>query len=77
VKPTVHYDPEADAARITLSNAPYLESEEVLPGVVMDFDAEGRIIGIEVLRASTKLAPDTLDAANEPVGPKPDGVEKV
>lgn len=64
MKPTVRYDPEADAAHITLSAAGYHESEEVAPGVILDFDADGRIIGIEVLRARTQLAADTLDAAD-------------
>lgn len=49
------YDQEADAAYLTLSNAPVDESEEVSPGVVFDFDADGRILGIEVTPASSRL----------------------
>ncbi|UOM36285.1 DUF2283 domain-containing protein [Acuticoccus sp. I52.16.1] len=60
MKPTITYDPEADAAYITLSSARVLESEEVRPGVVFDYDDTDRIVGIEVLGARGKLGADTL-----------------
>ncbi|WP_420394462.1 DUF2283 domain-containing protein [Acuticoccus sp.] len=66
MKPTVRYDPDADAAKITLSDNAYLESEEVAPGIILDFDAEGRMIGIEVLQARSRLAADTLSSAEPP-----------
>jgi uncharacterized protein YuzE len=54
------YDPEADAAYIRLAD-PHLhrivESEEVSPGVILDFTEDGRVVGIEVLHASKTLAP--------------------
>jgi uncharacterized protein YuzE len=40
-----------------------LESEEVTPGVVFDFDAEGHIVGIELLNARGQLAADMLTEA--------------
>jgi uncharacterized protein YuzE len=45
------YDPEADAisVRFAPSGATYAESEEVAPGVVLDYDAAGRVIGVELL----------------------------
>ena len=49
------YDPEADAAYIYLADAVVAESEEVAEGVVLDFDDGGRVIGIEVLKASRTL----------------------
>ena len=55
--PVNTYDPEADAAYIYLGESKILESEEVAPGIVLDFDAEGRVVGIEILSASTVLAP--------------------
>jgi uncharacterized protein YuzE len=49
------YDPDADAAHMVLDDVAIDESEEVSPGVIFDFDAAGRIVGIEVLNASSRL----------------------
>ena len=46
------YDPEADAVYFTLGTTDILESEEVAPDVILDFDAENRVVGIEVLHAT-------------------------
>jgi uncharacterized protein YuzE len=54
------YDPLADAAYIALADGLVTESEEIAPGVVLDFDAEGRVLGIEVLQASKTMAPGAL-----------------
>jgi uncharacterized protein YuzE len=51
-----HYDPEADALYVRFAEDKVVESEEVRPGVVLDFDAEGRIVAMEVLDASEHLA---------------------
>ena len=51
------YDPYADALYVRFSEAEIIESEEVSNGVILDFDAEGRIVAIEVLDASKHLAP--------------------
>jgi uncharacterized protein YuzE len=53
----ITYDPEADAAYVTLSFAATKDSSEVAPGVVLDFDEDGRIVGIEFLAATGRLAP--------------------
>lgn len=50
------YDSEADALYIRFAEAEILDSEEVRPGIMLDFDAEGRVVGIEVLDASEHLA---------------------
>ena len=50
------YDPEADALYVRFAKAKVVESEEVSPGVVIDFDTEGRIVGVEVLDARRHLA---------------------
>jgi uncharacterized protein YuzE len=50
------YDPEADALYVRFATAKVAESEEVSPGVVIDFDIEGRIVGVEVLDARRHLA---------------------
>jgi uncharacterized protein YuzE len=59
------YDPTVDAAHVTLAEGVVIESEEVAPGVVLDFDAEGRVLGIEVLHASKTLAPGALAGLGE------------
>lgn len=51
------YDPTVDALYIALSTAAVVESEEVRPGIIVDLDAEGRIVGVEILDASTRVAP--------------------
>jgi uncharacterized protein YuzE len=50
------YDPEADALYVRFSDKAVTESEEVADGVVLDFDAEGRIVAFEVLEASKHIA---------------------
>ena len=63
MKPTVIYDPEANAAYIRFSPEPVEESEEVSAGIVLDYDADGRIVGMEVLDARSHLSPELLDRA--------------
>ena len=57
-KPTVTYDPEVDAisVRFAPEDAHYVESEEVAPGVVLDYDTDGRVIGVELLYVRDILA---------------------
>lgn len=52
----VTYDPSVDALRIRLSDAPVEESDEDKPGIILDYDAEGRIVAIEILDASKHAA---------------------
>ncbi|MGB9775624.1 MAG: DUF2283 domain-containing protein [Anaerolineae bacterium] len=37
-----------------------IESEEVYPGVILDFNAEGQVVGVEILNLSTRVAPEKL-----------------
>ena len=48
------YDPEVDALYLRLSESKVLESEEVQPGIVLDFDEKGNVVGVEVLNASKR-----------------------
>jgi uncharacterized protein YuzE len=52
----VTYDPEVDVLRILLSNAPIEESDEDKPGVILDYDKDGNIVGLEILEASKRTA---------------------
>ncbi|KQP06626.1 hypothetical protein ASF28_16345 [Methylobacterium sp. Leaf99] len=50
------YDREADALYVQLADATIVGSEEVRPGIMLDFDAAGRVVGIEILDASEHVA---------------------
>jgi len=47
------YYPDTDMLYIKLANGVSIESEEVTPGVVLDFDERNQVIGIEIEDAST------------------------
>lgn len=50
------YDAETDALYVRFSDAEIVESEEVRPGFILDFDATGRVVAVEILDASEHLA---------------------
>jgi uncharacterized protein YuzE len=58
--PMINYRPDDNAAYIRLSQEKILESAEVAPDVVFDYDAKGRIVGIELLDARAQLSPELL-----------------
>ncbi len=49
-------DEQADALYLSLSDKPALHSEEISPGLILDYDEQGQVIGIEMLHLS-KRAP--------------------
>ena len=51
----VTYDTESDILRILLSKATIDESDEDKPGVVLDYDSHGNVVGIEILDASSRM----------------------
>ncbi|MBI3832342.1 MAG: DUF2283 domain-containing protein [Planctomycetes bacterium] len=51
----VTYDEEVDVLRIFLKKSRVKESDERNPGVILDYDAKGHLIGIEVLKASKRI----------------------
>lgn len=59
----IAYDPDANAVYIRFSPEPVEHSEEVSAGIVLDYDAAGHIVGMEVLDARAKLSPDVLTKA--------------
>lgn len=52
---TFEYHRESDMLYIRLANGTSSESEEVSPGVVLDFDAQNQVVGIEIEDASQKI----------------------
>ena len=60
----VVYDQEVDVLRILFSKAAIEESDEDKPGIVLDYDRDGNIVGLEVLDASKRMEdPKSLDYA--------------
>ena len=51
----ITYDPEVDVLRIIFSEASIEESDEEKPGIILDFDKEGNIVGMEILDASRRM----------------------
>jgi uncharacterized protein YuzE len=51
----LNYYPETDSLYIDLSEKPSAESREISEGVLLDYDAEGNLVGIDIDNASTKV----------------------
>jgi uncharacterized protein YuzE len=51
----ITYYPETDSMYIDLSSKESAESNEVAPGVILDYDADGGLTGIDIDNASKKL----------------------
>lgn len=58
----MHYYPETDSLYIDLSPSVSWDSQEVAPGVVLDFDAEGKLVGIDIDNASNIVDLTRLEA---------------
>lgn len=50
----LHFDRKADALYLRLDESPVQESEEVSPGVVLDFNAQKQVVAIEILGLSKR-----------------------
>ena len=51
----LNYYPETDSLYIDLTERPSVESREISVGVVLDYDAGGNLVGIDIDNASTKV----------------------
>jgi uncharacterized protein YuzE len=49
-----------DALFFRLDESSIVESEEVQPGVILDFDAHGKVVGVEILDLSSRMMPEQL-----------------
>ena len=56
----MNYYPETDSLYIDLAERSSSESKEVSEGVVLDYDADGNLVGIDIDNASKKLELKTL-----------------
>jgi uncharacterized protein YuzE len=51
----LNYYPDTDSLYIDLSEQPSVESREVSEGIVLDYDARGNLVGIDIDNASRKV----------------------
>ena len=51
----VHFDEKADALYLRLDESKIVESEEVQPGIVLDYNEENQVVGIEILRVKSRV----------------------
>jgi uncharacterized protein YuzE len=61
------YYPDTDMLYIKLADGVSIESEEVAPGIVLDFDGQNRAIGIEIEDASTFINLSRLELSALPI----------
>ena len=53
-------DQENNAIYFRLDENAIVESEEVQPGVILDYDDQNRVVGVEILGILDRIAPDKL-----------------
>ena len=51
----LHYYPETDSLYIELTDTSGTEAREIVAGLVVDFDADGNVVGLDIDHASRKL----------------------
>jgi len=51
----LNYYPETDSLYIDLSEKPSTDSKEISEGIVLDYDADGNLVGIDIDNASKKV----------------------
>jgi len=56
----LNYYPETDSLYINLSEQPSVESQEISEGILLDYDGEGRLVGIDIDNASHKVDMEKL-----------------
>ena len=62
-----HYYPETDSLYIDLSEKVSTDSREIAPGVVLDLDAEGQLVGIDIDHASQIVDLSRLEVEALPI----------
>lgn len=63
----LNYYPDTDSLYIDLSERSSVESREISEGVVLDYDAEGNLVGIDIDNASRKVELKQLTLSKLPV----------
>ena len=60
------YHPDTDSLYIDLSERPSVDSQEISEGVVLDYDAQGNLVGIDIDNASNKVTLNELTLSKLP-----------
>lgn len=56
----VHFDRESDALYFRLDDSKIVESEEVKPGILLDFNEQNQVVGIEILDVAKRVPESSL-----------------
>lgn len=56
----VHFDQESDALYFQLGDCKVVESEQVKPGIVLDFNEQNQVVGVEILDAGERVPEASL-----------------
>jgi len=56
----LHFDEKADAVYVRLDDSKIVESQEVQPGVILDFDSSQQVVGVEILGVKKRISLDDL-----------------
>jgi YD repeat-containing protein len=65
----VRYDSETDTLTIIFADSPVVESDEDKPGTILDYDASGNLVSIEILDASRRVGlPTQIEYQVVPLG---------
>ena len=65
----VTYDPETDSLTVIFTESPVAESDEDKPGVILDYDASGNLVSLEILDASRRImSPSQIEYQVVPAG---------
>lgn len=51
----MHYDQKTDALYLRLDDSKIIESAEVQPGIVLDYDVNNQVVGVEILRVKERV----------------------
>ena len=62
----LHYYKDTDSLYIDLNSKPGVDSQEIVNGLVIDFDENGNIVGIDIQDASEKLDLKTFEMVSLP-----------
>ena len=62
-----NYYPETDSLYISLSDNSSVDSQEIIPNIVLDFDIEGKLVGIDIDQASQTVDLSKLEVESLPI----------
>ena len=70
----IRYDQFSDALFIRLKDGKYSESDEINKNIILDFDGDGNVMGIEILDASNYMDINELSSVKFEINKKIDKV---